>query len=60
MMASSKSKLTGGPWGTLAQAEACLAPRTTMRLLAWGAAERLATLRVESMMMAGKIKRQNL
>lgn len=44
-------KLTGGPWGTFDQAEACLAPVTTVRMLASRAApDRLATRRVESMM----------
>ena len=26
------NKLTGGPWGTFDQAEACLAPMTTVRM----------------------------
>ena len=43
-------KLTGGPWGTLAQVEAYLAPAITERTLASRAAAlRLAILRVESM-----------
>lgn len=52
MIASSLERLTGGPWGTLDQAEACLAPITTVRMLASReAADRLATLRVESMVI---------
>lgn len=44
-------KLTGGPWGTFDQAEACLAPMTTVRMLASRAtAERLATRRVDSIL----------
>lgn len=48
-------KLTGGPWGTFDQAEACRAPMTNVRMLASRAtAERLATRRVDSMMKDSK------
>lgn len=50
----SNSKLTGGPWGTLDQAEACLAPRTT-KLASRAAAERLATRRVESIVCDNEV-----
>lgn len=43
-------KLTGGPWGTFDQAEACLAPMTMRMLASRATAERLAVRREDSIL----------
>lgn len=50
----SHSRLTGGPWGTFDQAEACLAPMTVRKLTSRATAVRLATRRVESIVKDGR------